>query len=206
MGELRCLSCDDLKRLFGRNGEVLFERCRGRDGRAISEREIPKTISRETSLHQATADPEEIRSMLYYLIERGMRTVRSLGIQSRTLGLRIAYSDWVVKAAQRSAQPFDLERRAFTLALGLLRTLHQRRVSLRRVGVVLSNFVPGDGDQGLLFEKEGSPRQRRLARAVDGVRKRFGFKSVVVGPSLGLMGKLRLGEHGYVLRTPSLTK
>ena len=33
-----------------------------------------------------------------------------------------------------------------------------------------------------------------------------GFKAVVAGPAVGLMNKLRWGEHGYVLRTPSLTK
>jgi DNA polymerase-4 len=206
VGEMRGLPVEGLRELFGRTGEVLYARCRGRDGRAIGVREIPKTISRETTLHEATADPEEIRAMLYYLIERGMRTVRQLGILCRTVGLRIAYSDWVMKSAQRSMPPSDLEGRAFDTVMGLLKTLHQRRVSLRRVGVVFSNFIPGQGDQGLLFEGRDSVRARRLARAVDAVRGRFGFKAVVAGPAVELMNKLKRGEHGYILRTPSLTK
>jgi hypothetical protein len=141
-----------------------------------------------------------------------MRTVRRLGILCRTVSLRIAYSDWVVKSAQRSMPPSDLEGSAFDRVTALLATLHQRRVSLRRVGVVLSNFLPAGGDQGLLFEERAvfngidGPRQKRLARAIDAVRGRYGFKALMAGPAVGLMGKLRWGEHGYVLRTPSLTK
>jgi DNA polymerase-4 len=206
IGQMRSLPKEGFQALFGRTGEVLFARCRGEDGRAIHKKEIPTTISRETTLHSATTDPEEIRSMLYYLIERGMRTVRQLKIQCRTVGLRIAYSDWVMKNGQRSTAPFDLESRAFAVALRLLKNLHQRRVALRRIGVVFSQFVPGGADQGFLFEGGSDPRKQRLACAIDAVRQRYGFKALVAGPAVGLMDKMQWGEHGYVLRTPSLTK
>jgi DNA polymerase-4 len=168
--------------------------------------EIPRTISRETTLHEATTDPEEIRSMLYYLLERGMRTVRELGLQARTVALRMAYSDWVSRAGQRSVDPMDLEGPAFDVVLALLKRLHDRRVSLRRVGIVLSHFIPSEGDQGLLFAGAGRVRSKRLARAIDAVRDRYGFGAVKAGPAVGLMKQLRWGNHGYVLRTPSLTK
>ena len=144
--------------------------------------------------------------MLYYLLERGMRTVRELGIQARTVALRMAYSDWVSRAGQRSMEPLDLEGPAFEVVLGLLRKLHDRRVSLRRVGIVLSHFIPSDGDQGLLFAGTDRVRCKQLARAIDAVRNRYGFGAVKAGPAVGLMNQLKWGSHGYVLRTPSLTK
>jgi DNA polymerase-4 len=206
VGELRTLPLEGLKKLFGRTGETLFARCRGRDGAVIRKSEIPRQISRETTFHQATSDPKEIRSMLYYLVERGMSTVRGLGLKARTVGLRLAYSDWVGRNGQRTLPPFHLEENAFEAMEGLLQKLHDRRVSLRRVGVVLSRFVPGDGFQGSLFEGGADLRREELARAVDSVRERYGFKAIVAGPSIGLLNKLERGEHGYVLRTPSLTK
>jgi DNA polymerase-4 len=206
IGQMRALPLEGLVQLFGKNGEVLHARCRGRDGRAVRKKEIPTTISRETTFHEATSDPGEIRSMLYYLAERGMRTVRELGILARCVGLRICYSDWKMRAAQRVMPPTDLDGHVFDAAMDLLRVHHPRRVSLRRVGIVLSRFVPGDGAQGGLFTRELQLRQERLARAVDSVRTRFGFKAVVAGPAVGLLDKLTWGEHGYVLRTPSLTK
>ncbi|MFH2000998.1 MAG: DNA polymerase IV [Planctomycetota bacterium] len=206
IGEMRTLPVEGLRQLFGHNGEVLHARCRGSDGRAMGKKEMPRTISRETTFHEATADPGEIRSMLYYLIERGMRTVRQLGIRAGCVGLRIYYSDWVARSGQRAIEATDLESRVFDTAMDLLQTLHQRRVSLRHVGVTLSRFVPGDQVQGSLFQAEQDRCQERLVRAIDAVRTRFGFKAVMSGPAVGLMKTLEWGEHGYVLRTPSLTK
>lgn len=206
VGELRGLPLEGLRELFGKNGETLYARCRGRDGRVMGKREIPRTISRETTLHRATDDPAEVRSMLYYLTERALRTVRQLGILARGVGLRICYSDWKAYGGQRVLPATDLEHLVFDAVLDLLRVHHQRRVSLRRVGVTLSRFVRGSGNQGGLFEQDLQRRRFRLARAVDRVRGRFGFKAVVAGPAVGLLNKLERGEHGYVLRTPSLTK
>ncbi|MBU0754257.1 MAG: DNA polymerase IV [Planctomycetes bacterium] len=206
VGEMRGLPLEGLRELFGKNGETLYARCRGQDGRVMGKSEIPRTISRETTFHCATDDPAEIRSMLYYLTERAVRTARRLGILARSVGLRICYSDWMVRAGQRTLPATDLEHCVFDAVMELLRVHHQRRVSLRRVGVTLSRFAPGTGAQGGLFEQDLLRRRFRVARAVDEVRNRFGFKAVVAGPAVGLLKKLDWGEHGYVLRTPSLTK
>ena len=206
VGELRRLPPEGMEALFGREGAVLHARSRGRDGRALLRSEIPRSISRETTFHRATTDPEEIRGMVHYLVERAMRALRALGLRSRTVGVRIAYEDGAPAAARRTLPPFDLEGPAFRAAMELLGRVHRRRVALRRVGVVLENFLPGDRVQAALFEDPEGARRERLARALDAVRARFGFRSITAGPSTALLGRLRRNRHGYVLRTPSLTK
>ncbi len=52
-------------------------------------------------------------------------------------------------------------------------------------------------------------RMERLARmdcAVDAIRGRFGFRAVVRGPSVALIDTLPGDAHGFVLRTPCLTR
>jgi nucleotidyltransferase/DNA polymerase involved in DNA repair len=49
IGALRVLSRPSLVGIFGRIGDVLYQRCRGIDTRAICAREIPRSIGRETS-------------------------------------------------------------------------------------------------------------------------------------------------------------
>ena len=60
---LRPLPRETLRAMFGRRGEVLYERCRGRTGvsplRGVSP-VLPKTISRGTTFHEPTCDPAEI--------------------------------------------------------------------------------------------------------------------------------------------------
>lgn len=194
-----------LESLFGAPGAALYERSRGRDGMPVSRAEIPKSISRETAFHRDTSDPAEIRGMLHYLVERIGSTLRSLGCGAKRIRVKIRYSDSRSDAAARTLPDFeDLDGRLYAAALGILRKLHSRRVSLRHIGASVTRIGPVA--QGLLFESEFTERSHRLASAVDAVRSRFGFSSVVAGKSLELLGRLKQDSYGYVLRTPSLTK
>ena len=204
--DLRALSRSELVRLFGKVGDALYERARGRDTRAVAAHEIPKTISRETTFHEETTDPVEIRGMLHYLVERAMKAVREFGLVARTVGVRIRYADFRGdEGRRRLAEGTDLDGPVFDSALSLLGRLHVRRVALRLVGVTLSGFSVEGADQMSLLDDEDD-RRDGLALAIDEVRGRFGFSAITAGRSLNLLGRLRQDTNGYVLRTPCLTK
>jgi len=76
---------------------------------------------------------------------------------------------------------------------------------VRLVGVTLGTLGPVRAVQGTLFDDGGAAR-RRLFAAVDAVRARHGFGSLVVGGAAGLLGQVPHGPNGFRLRTPSLTK
>jgi len=206
-GELRALPVAALTRLFGALGAQLYERCRGRDTVVVSEREIPLSISRETSFHRDTADRTEIEGMLEYLVGRACRTARELGIRPRTVAVRLRYGDGEGAESARSlGVASDADPVVLLLALELLRRQFTRRVALHTLGVTLSNFVRGGGEQGDLFAEREAGRRAALYRAFDGVRAQFGHGVLVSGRALHLKGRLEEDEHGFVLRTPSLTK
>jgi DNA polymerase-4 len=206
--ELQALPEGALAALFGKLGLAFYERARGRDSRPVHAREIPRTISRETTFHRETSDPVEIRAMLHYLVERAMKAVRELGLGARIVGLGLRYCDYrSADGARRLAAPTDLEGPVYAAVLELLPGLHARRVALRHVGVALSGLALRDESQLLLFAPAGAdPRDERLASALDDIRRRFGFSAITAGPSLDLLGKLAQDANGYVLRTPCLTK
>ena len=208
VGRLRELPLGYLRAAFGQRGEALYERCRGRDVRPRPEdRTRPTTtISRETTFHEPTCDPKYVRGMLFYLLERAMRTVRDKRLLARTLELTVRYNDWKQFNARRSLpRPTADDEEMYALALELLERLHKRRVSLRHVGVVLSGFSPA-GSAGRLFDPATKARRRELLRSVDAIRSRFGHSSVVTGESIELLGQLKQDDYGFILRTPSLTK
>jgi DNA polymerase-4 len=206
-GEMRTLPVAALERLFGAPGRLLFERCRGRDTAVVSEREIPLSISRETSFHRDTADHAEIEGMLEYLVGRACRSARDLGIRPGTVAVRLRYGDGETAECARSlATPSDADPVVLARALVLLQRQFTRRVALHALGVALSNFAPGGSEQGALFEEREAGRRAALYRAFDRVRTEFGHGVLVSGRSLHLKGRLDEDEHGFVLRTPSLTK
>ena len=206
VGRLRCLSREVLRAMFGRRGEILYERSRGRDTQQPATRAGPKTISRETTLHEPTCDLARIRAMLAYLVERAMRAARKLDLLVGAVELSIRYDDWKQYSARRRLdRPTSDDKTALAMVERLGGQLLGRRVAVRHVGIMLSALTPDIG-QGELFPVEAETRRGDLTRAVDTIRDRWGHAAVVTGRSIALMGKLDQNDYGFILRTPSLTK
>jgi DNA polymerase-4 len=207
IGDLRALPVEVLEALFGANGRLLYERCRGRDTAAVTEREVPQSIARETSFHRHTADRAEIEGMLEYLVGRACRAARELEIKPRTIAVRLRYADGEMAEQARSpGHPSDADPVVLGLALALLGRLFSRRVALHAIGVTLSHFASHLAEQGSLFDEREAGRRTALFQAFDGVRQAFGHGVLVSGRALHLKGRLDEDRHGFVLRTPSLTK
>jgi len=207
IGQLGEMPRWSLETLFGANGTAFYERSHGRDSHVVRRSEIPRSISRETCFHRETSNREEVEGMLYYLTERGTRTLRDLGLAAKTVTVKIRYSDFTGESSSKSLGRYtDLDDEVYALACGICRRVYSRRVSLRGIGVVLSNFKRHTGEQPELFDEVTRARRARLYRMLDEVRKRYGYGSIVAGRSLDLVGSLEKSDHGFVLRTPSLTK
>ena len=207
IGAMRSLSRESLKELFGANGLALYDRCRGRDTRVVSENEIPRSISRETSFHRETIDTGEIHAMLYYLTERAAGAMRGLGLKCGRVQTRIRYSDHATETgAFTMPGATDQDRDLYAAALARLERIFTRRVSLRLIGVTLSRFSMARMRQMEMFDEERSRRMANLYACLDRIRGRFGHSVIVAGQSLDLLGKLDRDCYGYALRAPCLTK
>ncbi len=207
IGDLRALPMGTLEALFGAPGRLLYERCRGRDTAPVTAREVPLSISRETSFHHDTADPRQIEGMLEYLVGRACRATRELDLTVRTVSVRLRYSDGESAEQARSLrQPSAVDPVVLALALDLLRRQATRRVALHAVGVTLSQFTRDTAEQGALFDEAQAGRRAALCEALDRVRADHGHGAVVSGRALHLRGTVPQDRHGFVLRTPSLTK
>jgi DNA polymerase-4 len=204
-GELRGLGRPVLEALFGANGTLLYERAWGRDARDVDPDRVPKSISRESSFEQPTDDLDHVEGTLFYLTERAANQLRREGLAARTVGVRIRYADSV--GAERRvtlSAPAWLDPELFRAARDLFRSLYTRRSRLHLVGVSLTNLVPRGARQTDLF-LDARRDPAALYRGVDRIRERHGFSALVAGPSLFLLRDLAQDEHGFVLRTPSLT-
>jgi len=227
IGELRAFSSAQLRDLFGEAGLLIAERARGRDTRAIHPRELPASIRRETSFDEPVTRRGDLEAMLHYLTERAAARARALGVEPRRLRVHLRWSDGRTAAAATALEaPGCVTAGLFGVARGLLVRLLDRRKGVHNVGIELGRFHLEPLAQLQLFGEascrlggeasdEGGPmragairraRQERMDHAVDAIRGRFGFRAVVRGPSVELIDRVPGDRHGFVLRTPCLTR
>lgn len=197
-----------LERTFGDvAGAILSDRARGVDETPVRPGRPPRSISRATSFDPETADRDVIEGMLYYLLERAAAALRESGHRARRVEVQIRYVDGPGDSRARTLpRPEEWEGGLFGPAREILTALFTRRVRLKLVGVTLSGLVSARDRQADLFVEEERERFARLGEGVDRIRGRFGFKAITVGNAIELLGRFTQNEHGFVLKTPSLTK
>jgi DNA polymerase-4 len=189
-------------------GHHLHELALGRDDRRVEpDREI-KSIGQEETFPSDVGDREELRREVRRLAERVGSRLRSKGLASRTVTLKLRYPDF--RTITRSAtlpEPVDASAEIARLAVALLDRVAPGRVRL--LGVSVRNLTPASAHQETLplggaagAPSAGGPGPDpqgagQVQQAIDAVRARFGEDAV--GPA-GLLepgeSKLRTGRKG----------
>jgi DNA polymerase-4 len=180
--------------LSEREAAWLWDRVHGIDSAHVEPHLDAKSLSRDETFGMDIDDDAELQRELLALLTRAAADLRADGLAARTI--RVKIRDWDFKTRQASRtldHPVIADRVLFNVARGLLQRLRSaRRVPARLVGVALSSLATdATADQLNLFEARDSrlvetDRDRRVVRAVDSVRARFGDRGILPA---GLVGK-----------------
>ena len=204
VGDLAGLPRLIVDQLFGRNGSAFWEMANGNDARMVRENEMPRQISRETSFEKDTADSPMILAMLQYLCERIARKLQHGGWSCGTVGLKIGYADFTRHARSRSlGRASDDPMELFVAAKELFRQMARRRVRIRHLGMRATRLQRRENQHALFYEVT---RREELNLAVEELRSRYGFMSVMPADTLKLKSTYRNDVHGYILHNPALTR
>jgi DNA polymerase-4 len=195
-----------LRSLFGLNGEELFLQSRGIDSRPVSMASIPKSISRETTFLDDLWDRRLLLAHLAYLCDRLTLPLRKGRLFAHIIEVKVRYSDFKTEVRRRLLLlPRQEMGEIFRIAQELFLQLYSgSRLSLRLVGVKVSDLVR---NRPLSLFEPYSERRERLGSAVDQVREKYGFGSLLTVRER-MLGNLYTLERdrGFVLKTASLTK
>ena len=184
LGDLAKIDAPFLEAAFGEWGPLLHDRARGEDGTPIEEREIPKSISRETTFDEDSTDVEKCEAVLFHLAEHAARDLRAHSLTARTVVLKLRYRDFTTVTRRTTlATPTDSDRAIAAQARELFRAAYARRVAVRLLGVGLTNLVQA-APQLDLFAGPRALAWERLVGTLDRLRDRWGFDAVRTGPAL----------------------
>jgi DNA polymerase-4 len=206
IGDLWGLQRATLHSLFGLNGDELFLQSRGVDSRPLVTAATPKSVSRETTFLQDIWDKRLLLAHLAYLCDRLTLPLRKDRLYAHIIEVKVRYSDFKTEARRRLLiSPLQEMGRIFPIARELFHELFAgSRLSLRLVGVKASDLVRA---KPLSLFEPYSERYIRLGQAVDQVREKYGFGSLLTVREKMLEGLYSFErDRGFVLKTASLTK
>lgn len=174
-----------LKRVMGEQGAFgLHEAAHGLGSDEVVCRSLPKSISRETTFSQDILDWRMIEPVLFHLAEHCAYTLRSEGLETRRVTLKVRYGDFETKTFAHSlSEPTALDSAIIQALRDLLPKGKARRARVRLVGVNLS-LLTFNQHQMELFNREHDEKWERVLRSVDAVRDKLGFDMMRLGGAM----------------------
>jgi DNA polymerase-4 len=179
IGDIRRLPIEVLTQSFGSEGERYWRLSRGLDDRAVTPDSEAKSISQEETFGADLTDPEDVRGVLLGQVEQVARRLRKHGLRARTVHLKIrdgafktnTRADTLPEATDQTKILWESTRELFdkwaVTSFKPVRLIGMGATSLTR-----------DPEQLALFVDRASDQQKRLDRAVDRIKDRFGTAAI----------------------------
>ncbi|MGD8375548.1 MAG: DNA polymerase IV [Acidobacteriota bacterium] len=152
----------------------------GRDERRVQPEHEAKSISEERTYGMDLTDPDAIDRALLARAEGVARDLRRQGLVARTVHIKVRTGDFTTWTRARTLpEPTDLAEGIVAAARGLFaERIDLGRKGVRLLGVGVSGLEPPGRGQGILFQDPAEERARKLSRAADAVRERFGADAI----------------------------
>ncbi len=174
----------DLVARFGTLGDRLHDLARGQDARRVSPNAPVKSISKETTFNEDTADPDLLDGHIWRLAEQVSDRAKAKGLAGKVVTLKLKRANHKI-LTRRDTLPdaTQIADRIYRTARALFD--HAPRGPFRLIGVGLSDLGPAEGADrmGDLLDP-GAARRAAAERAADSIRARFGSEAILKGRAL----------------------
>lgn len=182
IGDLARADCMVLGRRLGKIGGMLWKCARGLDTLEVAPTghsdPVKSVGNSKTVVHDITS-LEQLHEVYRVLAESTAARMRAIGKKGWVVSISLRGTDlrWKGSRQVRLDQPTDLAEDLLSHAMALVRRQHLAEISLRSVGIQVSDLVDDAGiDQPDLFsDPEARQKERRLEDALYRIRERYGY-------------------------------
>lgn len=186
LADLRRWDHGDLVARFGQTGERLYHLARGQDARRVNAHAPVKSISKETTFNEDTADADLLDGHLWRLAEQVADRAKAKALAGRTVTLKLKRADHrIVTRRTTLPAPTQIADRIYRTARVLFDGGAAQAGPFRLIGVGLSDLTPESAADttGDLLDP-GAGRRAAAERATDAIRARFGAQAIIKGRAL----------------------
>ena len=181
--QFRETSVEFLHSILGNQTPHMLRLAQGVDNRDIESSREAKSVSSEQTFATDITDKEFLLNILLNQVEEVSQRLRADSLQAKTITLKLRYEDF--KTITRSAtlsNPTNITSTLWQEAKGLFVKWHTKSAgALRLLGFGVSALSDEGSGQRLLFSDPEEEKQRRLDKAFDEIRNRYGNNAVKHG-------------------------
>ncbi|WP_324024148.1 DNA polymerase IV [Maribacter sp. BPC-D8] len=171
-----------MQRVLGANGGVIWKRANGIDNTPVIPFCERKSISTERTFNKDTIDVNRLRGILIAMTENLAYQLRRGDKLTACISVKIRYSDFNTYSKQMRIPYTSGDHILIPKILDLFKTLYNRRLLVRLIGIRFSHLVSGNYQINLFDDTE---EILSLYNAMDNIRKRYGEKSVLRASGMG---------------------
>ncbi len=184
--QLRELPAGTLEKWFGEQGHHLWMLAHGRDDREVVPDRSAKSLSHESTFPVDIREREVIESWLLELSDQVGRRLRRIDLRAKSVHIKVRYASFrTVTRSVTLEYPTSATADIGNAALQLYRErIDASHPPIRLLGVGTSQFANDVARQQSLFPTDGAAAQRRLDKATDAIREKFGDRSLARGSRL----------------------
>jgi DNA polymerase-4 len=164
-------------------GRQIYEYANGIDNSPVlSEAEDAKGYSNSTTLEEDVKTTEEAYRILLALTDSVASRMRIDGAKAFCISVTIRDNDFKNKSRQKKlAEPTDITSEIYDVSKKLFSGLWDRRTPLRLLCISLSQLTRDGYVQQSLFSNEEKEREKKLDKAIDSIRSKFGSDTIARG-------------------------
>ena len=179
---------NDLVRIFGKSGGIIFSRAKGIDPSPLIPRrpDDMKSIGREKTLATNISDINSAKVFLMEFADDIGRTARHHGKKGSVVQIILKYPDFKVITRQTSLAPTFTTKDIYRAACLLLEKNWNNKRPVRLIGISLSGFDKDIASKQLSFFDDiaaKNEKNKRLDQAMDQIRDKHG-KDIITLASL----------------------
>jgi len=182
IGTVQKMPMELMQQVLGANGTVIWKRAQGIDNTPVIPFHERKSISTERTFDRDTIDVARLRGILMAMTENLAFQLRRGDKLTACVAVKIRYADFQTFSKQARIPYSSADHILIPKILDLFKTLYNRRLLVRLIGIRFSHLVSGNHQINLFEDTE---EQLNLYGAMDKIRERYGDRSVLRASAMG---------------------
>jgi DNA polymerase-4 len=182
VGTVQEMPMDVMQRVLGKNGALIWKRANGIDNTPVIPFWERKSISTERTFDKDTIDVVKLKGILIAMTENLAYQLRRGEKLTACISVKIRYSDFNTYSKQLRIPYTSADHILIPSILELFKTLYNRRMLVRLIGIRFTHLVSGNYQINLFDDTEEA---LNLYQAMDHIRKKYGDKSVIRAAAMG---------------------